>query len=66
MYTYNARQSYDPALFNVIFVSDKGGFLFTVDWTGPMLAKISNEATGNDILSMDVSDTNTQLVTAFR
>ena len=31
-----------------------------------MLAKISNEATFDDLYAMDVSDTNTQMVTAYR
>ena len=31
-----------------------------------MVGKIANESTGDDILAMDVSDTNTQMVTAFR
>ena len=62
----NAKHGYNPALFNIIFVSDKGGFIFAVDWTGPMLAKISDESTGDDIYSLEVSDTNTQMVTALR
>ena len=62
--SYSLRQSESAAIFNIIFIADDGGNLFTLDWTGAMAAKLVNEVLPSAIYHMEVSDTDTEILAA--